>query len=287
MTYKQSNMLFDSIHTLHIEPTTVCNAACPQCARETDILFDHNNQVHLTVDQIQSLIPTSVLKKLKKVYFCGVYGDPAAGHNTLDIAKFFRTYNSEIVLGMNTNGSLQNTQWWKNLAKIWNRPEDYVVFSIDGLEDTNHLYRRNTDFHKIVSNAQAFINENGQAHWDMLVFEHNEHQVSDALDLANSLGLKWFRQKVTRRFDTHTVAWLQPPKSLISNTIASYQVLCQAEQEQSLYISAQGHIHACCWMAAKHQKVKHWVNHDFNHSVCQSTCKTQFKNQWLKEIELQ
>ena len=32
-----------------------------------------------------------------------------------------------------------------------------VDFNIDGLEDTNHLYRRNTDFNKIINNAQAFI----------------------------------------------------------------------------------------------------------------------------------
>ena len=29
-----------------------------------------------------------------------------------------------------------------------------VVFGIDGLEDTNHLYRRNVKFEKVIANAK-------------------------------------------------------------------------------------------------------------------------------------
>ena len=50
-----------------------------------------------------------------------------------------------------------------------------VTFGIDGLQDTNHLYRISTNFDKIIKNAKAFIDAGGFAKWHMLVFEHNEH----------------------------------------------------------------------------------------------------------------
>ena len=36
------------VKILHLEPTDACNAACPQCSRETDTTFDKNNlhQMH-------------------------------------------------------------------------------------------------------------------------------------------------------------------------------------------------------------------------------------------------
>jgi hypothetical protein len=44
------------------------------------------------------------------------------------------------------------------------------------LEDTNHLYRENVEWKKIMENARAFISAGGTAHWDMLIFDHNKHQ---------------------------------------------------------------------------------------------------------------
>ena len=40
------------IRVLHLEPTDVCQAACPLCARETDENFDKSQKHHLTIDQI-------------------------------------------------------------------------------------------------------------------------------------------------------------------------------------------------------------------------------------------
>ena len=67
----------------------------------------------------------------------------------------------------------------KNLASIMRKP-DKVIFAIDGLEDTNHLYRVNTNFNKIMENAKAFINAGGIARWDFIAFAHNEHQIEEA-----------------------------------------------------------------------------------------------------------
>lgn len=174
------------IKVLHIEPTDVCQAACPLCARETDSTFNKSSKNHLRIEHIQRHFSDRIISKLDKMFMCGNYGDPAAGYYTMDIYNYFRKVNPEIVLGMNTNGAIQSTFFWHALGKLCNKPEDYCVFSIDGLEDTNHVYRENVNWKKLMSNAEAYIAAGGSAHWDMLVYKHNQHQVDACEQLAKA-----------------------------------------------------------------------------------------------------
>lgn len=289
------------VKVLHIEPTDACNAACPQCLRETDITFNKNDLHHLTVEQIQKVIDDDTIRNLNKMYMCGDYGDPAAGKHTLDIYRYFRKINPTITLGMNTNGGLRNTDWWHELAETIYRPaehpQEYVVFSIDGLADTNHIYRVNVDYEKVINNARAFIKEGGRAHWEMLVFEHNQHQVDLAEQLAYKLGFKWFRAKVSRRFKSHPVDFLNKPKGWKDPIVQQGKIKCQALKDSTVYISALGNIYPCCWLGAmKEFKLENfdsiqntWDSNSPN-EICQFTCSsdligTNFTNQWQREVE--
>jgi len=284
------------IDILHIEPTDACNAACPQCAREYDTTFDKNIIHHLTIEQILEVINTSQIEQLKKMFMCGDYGDPAAGKHTLQIYEFFRFLNHNIILGMNTNGGLRNTDWWRHLGKILSHQRDYAIFSIDGLQDTNHIYRVNVNFDKIIENAKAFISAGGNAHWEMLVFEHNEHQIEQAKSIAKSLGFKWFRAKVSKRFEKHPIHFLNPPKGFIIEKITG-PIECQALRDKSVYISAKGVLHPCCWLGYnngveldKFSKVMDTWDTDSPNIICKSTCSTSlgennFTKQWQIEEE--
>lgn len=283
------------IKILHLEPTDVCQLACPLCARETDKEFNPKIQHHLTVDQIQQHLSNSEISKLDKILMCGDYGDPAAGKHTLEIYQWARTINPNIVLGMNSNGALQNTSWWQKLASIMTQPQDYVVFSIDGLEDTNHLYRVNCNWSKLIDNAKTFINAGGSAHWDMLVYQHNQHQVDEAEQLARDMGFKWFRAKVSKRpFIINLkfpIGWQKPLES-------SGPIKCHALAEQSMYIDAQGRTSPCCWLGSRqsnyitdfNEVIASWDT-DRPNAVCKSVCssslnKTNFSSQWQREIQL-
>ena len=92
------------VKVLHIEPTDVCQAACPLCAREINPDFNKSDAGrHLRVEHIQRLYPERVIKGLDKVFMCGDYGDPAAGKYTLDLYRYFRSMNPNVILGMNSN----------------------------------------------------------------------------------------------------------------------------------------------------------------------------------------
>ena len=282
------------IKVLHVEPTDVCQASCPLCSRVTDPAFAPNNQRHLTVEQLRSAIDPLVLAGLDKMFACGNYGDPAAGQHTLDLYRYLRSINNDVTLGMNTNGGLRNRAWWQDLAGILNQPRDYVVFSIDGLADTNHIYRRGVAWDKVIENAQAYINAGGSAHWDMLVYQHNQHQVEQAQDVAKAMGFTWFRAKVSKRPLVDGLAlpdkW-QPVKQLTGS------IKCHALTERSIYIDARGVVNPCCWLGNTkiHKELdfdaiqKSWQS--VPHPVCRAACSsrnnsTNFSNQWQKEVQL-
>ena len=285
------------IKVLHLESTDVCQAACPLCARELDPLFNKRKKNHLTINQILKHYDDNAIAKLDKVFICGVYGDPAAGKYTLDIFRYFRKINPTITLGINTNGALQTTFWWHELGKLFTQPLDYVVFSIDGLEDTNGTYRVNVNWKKLMSNVEAYIAAGGTAHWDMLVYRHNQHQVGECEQLARHMGFTWFRAKVSKR---DYIAGLQQPLGYEEPVMNTGPIVCHVLKEKSAYIDAIGRHYPCCWLGNQKtdyisniSEVEPTWNTDNPHPVCKSACSTNvntstsnFNNQWHKEVSL-
>lgn len=282
------------ISVLHLESTDVCQAACPLCARETDADFNKKHQHHLTMAMINQMIPDEQIQNLDKMFMCGNYGDPAAGRHTLDIYRYFRRINPEIVLGMNSNGAIQNTAWWQTLGEIFHRQQDYVVFSIDGLEDTNHIYRRGVDWNKLIENAKSYISTGASAHWDMLVYQHNQHQVDACERLARDLGFTWFRAKVSKR---PLAPGLSRPVTWMPHSSSRQQISCHALKEQSMYMDCHGRISPCCWLGNRQRDFvtdfdaiqKNW--HIDPHPVCAEACGsidqiTNFNRQWQRTTAL-
>ena len=284
-----------NIKVLHLEPTDVCQAACPLCSRETDKAFHKHQQHHLSVRQVQHHFDDQAIANLTKMFMCGNYGDPVAGKHTVELYQYFRSVNPGIVLGLNTNGAIQNPFWWYGLAKILNQPQDFVVFSIDGLESTNHVYRKNVDWSKLMANARSFIEAGGSAHWDMLVYKHNQHQVDECEQLARDMGFRWFRAKVSKRGFTDR---LEAPIGWLSTNVQGTRVNCHALNEQSAYIDARGNLSPCCWLGARQKDFvtdfksieTSWTSPQPN-QICMNTCGTQdavtsFSNQWRRETQL-
>lgn len=283
------------IKVLHLEPTDVCQLACPLCVRETNADFNKRLQHHLTVSQIQKHFSDRVIKGLDKVFACGNYGDPAAGKHTLDIYRWIRNLNPNATLGMNTNGALQTTFYWHELGRLLNQPQDYVVFSIDGLEDTNPVYRVNSNWSKLMANVEAYISAGGSAHWDMLVYKHNQHQVDACEQLARDMGFKWFRAKVSRRPLTNR---LESPIGWQVPEIIQGPIRCHVLKEKSAYIDAQGRLSPCCWLGVDQTNFVNDIKEvsvtwktDNPHLICKSTCSTNknkniFLDQWQRETQL-
>lgn len=203
---------YDELSQLHIELTNACNAACTMCTR-----FHVNSPLirpDLTIDQItlekfQKYFPPEVIKKLEIVLFCGVHGDPGMAKDLYEICEYIATTNPATSVRMNTNGGMRNPEFWAKLGTLFSKQrKDHwkwmVTFSIDGLEDTNHIYRRNVVWKKVIENAQAFIDAGGIAEWDFLIFKHNEHQIDEAIALSKKMGFLNFYPKKALGVDDGT-----------------------------------------------------------------------------------
>ena len=260
---------YKDIIEVHIEPTQNCNAACLQCDRNKNGGEDNQylTGAELTDTDYKDIFSPSFIGQLKSIYMCGNLGDPCISKYSLDGYRHFR----------------------QELADIIGK-KGIVTFSVDGLEDTNHLYRQKVKWEKVVENAQAFIDAGGRARWDYLVFKHNEYQVEEANQLANKMGFEEFRAKKTGRFFstiTHKgkpehqgtnrkgedTQKLEIPKqekfvnkalkkeSVIIDKHGSMEeyyktceISCKVQKQKSIFISAEGLFLPCCWVAGQMYK---------------------------------
>mgnify|MGYP003972181323 CR=1 FL=1 len=188
------NIASDLIYTLNFDITTYCNLHCPQCKR-----YDFNGDLiktiemtHMDLETIKHNINFDSLPNLRDIRNVPTYGDAMLHPDIKDWIEFFKNYRYLI----STNGSMRTPKWWEELGGFENLT---VMFAIDGLEDTNEIYRINSNYNKIMENAKAFINAGGNATWQFIVFKHNEHQVEQARKLSVDLGFGEFTTVYTDR----------------------------------------------------------------------------------------
>lgn len=248
------------IKTIHLEITNKCQASCPMCARNLQGGIDNPfmNLNEITIEQFKSWFDPSFVKQLDKLYMCGNLGDPIVAKDTLSIFAYCREHNDTMHLSMNTNGSAKSSKFWEQLAEIG----VLVRFGIDGLEDTHKLYRKGTDFNMIIKNATTFIRNGGDAIWDMLIFEHNEHQVEECKKASLDLGFIQFVPKNTARFKENKLDVIDKTgrkeytlypsiksKELTQKVIEikNSPIECKVKNG-SLYITSNGIVTPCCWL---------------------------------------
>ena len=140
-----------------------------------------------------------------------------------------------------------------------------------------------------MSNARAFIEAGGSAHWDMLVYRHNQHEVDTCEQLARDMGFTWFRAKVSKRQFTEA---LQFPIGWQTIQKQATTINCHALKDQSVYIDAQGNLVPCCWLGSRQRNFITDVDAiPTTDPVCmkicgESTAGTAFDQQWQREVAL-
>ena len=190
----------DNLNVINFEFTDFCNAACPMCSRfnENDgtLNTDRVNKNHTTLELLKRRIPENIIKQLKRVRSVGTYGDPVMNPEVIDIYQWIRDLNPTCRLEMHSNGGARDKEFWRKCGEVG----IIVTFGIDGLEDTNHLYRRNVKWNKLIENVKAFIEAGGEAYWSFLIFKYNEHQLAQAEKLSKDLGFNGIGFRWTDRF---------------------------------------------------------------------------------------
>ena len=263
---------YQNIRTLQAEITSNCNAACPQCPRN---VFGGQTVPNLPItrwrmEDLPRMFRNSFVEQLEMVYFCGTYGDPMMNTDVTEIAHWFRSRNPNLEIGIHTNGGVGRVEDYRAMAKI----VDFISFGMDGLSDTNHIYRRRVRWDQVMERSRAYIESGGQAIWDFIVFEHNQHQVELAKTLSHTMGFKKFNVKRTSRFlnRRHEVLPYQsvqgkngqeeyriyPPsrveylnteiQSVDKSALKTTPISCNAQRIQEVYVAADGMVFPCGWL---------------------------------------
>jgi len=271
---------FKNIKRIQVEVSNYCNAACPQCPRN---YFGGKTIATLplkkwSLNEFKKIFTSELLDQIQEVYFCGTYGDPLTNNDIVEMCQYIKGHSSLIKVGIHTNGGVGKTQWYCDLADC----TDFIAFGIDGIVDTNHLYRRNVKWDQVMQNVNSYIQAGGYAIWDYVVFQHNELQVDTAQKMSKELGFKEFNIKKTSRFfkrdhvysktlevyntDGEIEYTISPPtnsnyvnsgyesiKNLtLSQPIADYAsstvINCNARRIGEAYIGADGFVFPCGWL---------------------------------------
>lgn len=178
--------------SVHVEASTRCNSRCVLCPRfigNTPITDPNLNLTEIKINEFKEWFPKDVLKLAVQFHFCGNFGDPTACVDLAEIVEYLIENNVPNVI-VRTNGGARDVRFWTKMGSLLTSPNRSVVFSVDGLESTNHLYRREVKWKTLVRNIKAFTSSGGYATQDFLVFKHNEHQIEEAKEYAKEIGIK-------------------------------------------------------------------------------------------------
>ena len=248
--------------SFHIEPTSKCTLECPLCDRtwfyET---FKRRNLHEINVDNIVKFVGAN-----SKVGLCGNNGDPIYHSNFLELIQKFKDNNCS--LHIHTNGSAKTKAWWNKLKAMLTK-DDRITFAIDGLEDTNHLYRKNAKWNSIMTAIDTLKDRQFKMTWQFIPFKHNQHQILEAGNLSKALGFDEFKLLQSDR-------WLgkkdlMPDREYVDNYYKTQQeVLINPEfsldmqpkclknnlPSESLYVDAEGDFYPCCWIGTYRYRYK-------------------------------
>lgn len=241
----------EDIKAINIEISSKCVGNCPFCSRNQKVR--RYGDYDITLEDFK-LLPENLLQHLNRITFAGNFGDLSSNDAFPDIVAYIKEINKDLIMEGDTNGAVQNAVWWRRLGSLF--LNGIMVFALDGLQDTHRLHRRGTRFQKIIKNIEAFISGGGTAYWKYIVFEHNQHQIKDAEQLAKKMGFAGFFVTASRDYDHKrrmpTTMDVPLKRGLFYENLAQLSgedkcVLCKPFHNKSIYIAADGTVHPCCF----------------------------------------
>tara|TARA_B100001057_G_scaffold227362_1_gene227734 strand:+ start:3682 stop:4788 length:1107 start_codon:yes stop_codon:yes gene_type:complete len=294
----------DQITRLQLEVTNYCNAGCPQCARvnylskkftEAETVYPRRiNSNHFDLDKYKQILHNDTWGSLKYIHFCGNYDEPTIHPQFIDMLEHTMAWLQQnkikdLSVNVSTNGGARDSEFWQKIGELSKKYQNIgckltVIWGIDGLQDTNHIYRIGVAWNKLMNNVQAYHKMGGISCWQWIRFQHNEHQLSWAQQNYKQLGFESFyiigtdrdvaqkknellqqQEKIPsfsrKKIEAHI------KNDIINTTVAHTdqknqsfsQIHCKALDhhstiKRSIYIDAQGHVMPCCWMGTDYSK---------------------------------
>ena len=197
--------------SLQIETTTRCTLKCPACSRTVFAEKTNRPQPHYDVDAdlVYKFLDCPAGRSIDELSLCGDAGDSIYYPQLFYFLEKFKPDKKIVIV---TNGSYRDLNFWTELCARLDKT-DTVIFSIDGLEDTNHLYRINSDWNSIMLGLDTVANAGINVVWSTNIFSFNYDKLEDIKRFAESRGAV-FKAKKTGRFGRDD---LRPPDAMVNH----------------------------------------------------------------------
>jgi len=269
--------------SVQVDVTSYCNARCGGCARNIN---GGEVQPWLELNHLDKELwyrfctQDTIDQTISHLKFNGNWGDAGIHTHFPEMISVFGKCNPEASIQVCTNGGTRNTEWWSKLGNAFVRNTKYhtVDFALDGLEDTHSIYRRSTDYNKILNNAEAFISAGGKARWIMTLFDYNIHQIDEAIEVAKnnkfaSIKFRYSHSKNSKvKTDTEEYILYTDKADKISlpqqlnfegtrmsnNILEVNESKCPWYRENKIQISPWGNVWPCCYVADAMEGLDDW-----------------------------
>jgi len=278
-------------YNIEFEVSSKCNLKCPLCVRTHSLTHPEFLNKNLLLTVYKNIIENNQPNQIK---ICGVTGDPFANNKLEEYIEFAISKN--IFVSITTNGTLGKINLWKKLALLGEKNKLKITLSIDGLKDTNHLYRIGAKWNKIEERLDAIKNINHNFTWKCITFKHNKHQKKDIENLAKKYNCSISFVPLTKR--NNRIEELSKNNGEKSNYILQTKIPsnitefnCIHKKENSIFIDVLGNKWPCFFHYDHYLRFGYSrTDFDFlldhkNQNRCKHSCGKESKFKWrTKEI---
>lgn len=256
------------IKDIEFELNTICNSFCPICSRyqnfNNEMYLNPNLKVNrqLDLEIIKKVFDTNKIDPDVIINLIGTAGEPLLHPDFIPIVKHIRQKIPGSHITIHTNGGVRNPKFYTELGNLLAETRRHtLVFSIDGLEDTNGIYRIGVDYNKSIEHMKAAIATGARVIWKFIEFDWNKHQVEEARALAKELGCDSFHRSSNVCDDPEMVDEmmsaahnkinkLTPPPPEWSEgfmEVPEFDFIDKkCVQEQGIFVDIEGRILPCC-----------------------------------------
>lgn len=237
-----------------IESSSVCNLSCPECAIGT----------HRTLRKSKSIsmdLYKEVINEAKDYIFdvqLFFQGEPFLNKNIDEMVSFAR--KSRVATVISTNGTLLTHELSKRLIEAG---LDRLIVSVDGTtQEVYETYRVGGRLQTVLDNVRELVRLRKEMkskfpiiEFQMVVFRHNEHQISDFKRLAKSIGADLSVVKTAQIMNYENKSELIPTQEKYSRYVLrdgkwqlkkSLRNHCQRIY-QGCVINSDGKVSVCCF----------------------------------------
>lgn len=258
----------DNVHEIELELTGTCNLKCPLCTRNyahaKHQLVAHQRPLNEIIKQLDRF------PNLKHINIAGTVSEPTLYKDIILLMKYL--VERDLSIDFYSNASILNFDLWKFFGKLFNKPEQRVIFTICGsTQELHETYRKGSLLQDVLFNARCFHNNNkSKSDWmQYIVFDYNEEdskseQTMELLKYFSNYTIvgsegqrrennynKEFREDIRpvddrkKKIDAIFARGRQIINNRHTKQTKEYQLWCKSYRQHRIYIDQFGKIYAC------------------------------------------